>query len=44
MGHCPDCGREVEEVAVSETQVTSGVVYECPKCGAILGVSDALDL
>lgn len=44
MGHCPYCDREIESVAVSETEVVSGVVYECPKCAAILGVSDALDM
>lgn len=44
MGHCLDCGEEIDELGVSETEITSGVVYECPNCGAILGVSDALDL
>ena len=44
MGNCPDCGEELESVAVSETEVVSGVVYECPACGVILGVSDALDM
>ena len=44
MGHCPDCGRDLESVVLSDTDVVSGVVYECPECGAILGVSDALDM
>lgn len=44
MGHCPYCEEPLESVAVSDTEVTSGVVYECGECGAILGVSDALDL
>jgi len=44
MGHCPDCGVEVDELAVSETRIASGIVYECPDCGAIVGVSDATDL
>lgn len=44
MGHCSDCGEELASVAVSDTEVASGVVYECPECGAILGVSDALDM
>jgi predicted RNA-binding Zn-ribbon protein involved in translation (DUF1610 family) len=44
MGHCVDCGDEVDELLVSETQVASGVVYECPNCGAIAGVSDATDI
>lgn len=44
MGKCPYCSTELESVAVSETEVASGVVYECPDCGAILGVSDALDM
>jgi len=34
----------VESVVLSDTDVVSGVVYECPECGAILGVSDALDM
>lgn len=44
MGHCVDCGEELDSVVLSETDVVSGVVYECPECGAILGVSDALDM
>lgn len=44
MGRCIDCGEELESVVVSETEVASGVVYECPDCGVILGVSDALDM
>jgi DNA-directed RNA polymerase subunit RPC12/RpoP len=44
MGHCIDCGADVEELVVSETQIISGIVYECPKCGAIAGVADATDI
>lgn len=43
MGHCPDCGEEIDQLVVSETEIASGVVYERPKCGAILAASDALD-
>lgn len=44
MGWCPECENELEELAISETDVVSGLVHECPECGAILGVSDATDL
>lgn len=44
MGHCPDCGQEVDELVVSETDVVSGLVHECPNCNAIMGVSDATDI
>lgn len=44
MGYCPECGETVTELAVSETTVASGVVYECPSCEAIIGVSDATDV
>ncbi|MFA9517425.1 hypothetical protein ACERIT_09445 [Halopenitus sp. H-Gu1] len=44
MGHCPDCGRDIDELVSSETNISSGIVYECPECEAILGVSDAVDL
>lgn len=44
MGHCPECERQIDELAVSDTAISSGVVYECPHCAAILGVSDAIDL
>ena len=44
MGHCSDCGAEIDELAVSKTAVPSGIVYECPECGAIIGVADATDI
>ena len=44
MGNCPECGQAVEELPVSDTQVTSGVVYECPHCEAIVGIVDATDI
>jgi predicted RNA-binding Zn-ribbon protein involved in translation (DUF1610 family) len=44
MGHCQDCGEDIDELAVSDTGVASGVVYECPACGVIVGVADATDI
>lgn len=43
MAHCPDCGEPVERVVPSEAETTRAIrgatVWECPHCGAILGVS-----
>jgi DNA-directed RNA polymerase subunit RPC12/RpoP len=44
MGHCLDCGADLDELVVSETRIASGIVYECPSCGAIAGVADATDI
>ncbi|MDS0294580.1 hypothetical protein [Halogeometricum luteum] len=41
MGHCPDCGEELVEVVESDTaaKFSTGRVWECSECGAILGVT-----
>ena len=43
MGSCPGCDTEIREVVESDTDAryTGGAtVWECPNCGAILGVSE----
>jgi hypothetical protein len=44
MGKCPQCGQDADELVVSDTEIVSGIVYECPSCEAILGTSDATDI
>lgn len=43
MSHCPDCGEEVEKLVKSDASaggfLSSRNVWDCPHCGAILGVS-----
>jgi predicted nucleic acid-binding Zn-ribbon protein len=43
MGHCIGCGAELLEVVESDTDTRyngDGTVWECPECGAVLGVSE----
>jgi len=44
MCHRSDCGEELDERVVSDTQAPSGIVHERPACGAIAGVADATDI
>ncbi|ESP88250.1 hypothetical protein [Candidatus Halobonum tyrrellensis] len=41
MGHCPHCETELREVVASDTDAryeSEVGVWECPACGAVLGV------
>ena len=40
MTHCPDCGNEIATSLNINDEIVSGngQAYECPECGAILGV------
>ncbi|WP_440007500.1 hypothetical protein [Halomicrococcus sp. SG-WS-1] len=44
MSHCPDCGEDVTELTKSRVAAdhtfSAATVWECPHCGAVLGVSD----
>ncbi|MFC4358231.1 hypothetical protein ACFO0N_09755 [Halobium salinum] len=43
MGHCLGCGEELVEVVESDTDARfegGTTVWECPHCGAVLGVSE----
>jgi uncharacterized protein with PIN domain len=42
MGHCLACGEELREVIKSDTaaKLSDAKVWECPECGAILGVTE----
>lgn len=42
MGHCIACGEELVEVIESDTDAKyrDATVWECPECGAVLGVSE----
>ena len=42
MGHCIGCGAEIIEVVESDTDAkfSDANVWECPECGAVLGVSE----
>ncbi|QLG26935.1 hypothetical protein HUG10_04995 [Halorarum halophilum] len=43
MGRCPGCESEIREVVESDTDARyngDATVWECPSCGAILGVSE----
>jgi uncharacterized protein with PIN domain len=42
MGHCIACGEELIEVEESNTDAkfSDATVWECSKCGAILGVTE----
>ncbi|WP_458187463.1 hypothetical protein [Haladaptatus sp. NG-WS-4] len=46
MSHCPDCGKAVDELVKSDASAgaflrAKKTVWDCPHCGAILGVSGA---
>lgn len=42
MGHCLGCGTEIVEVVESDTDAkfSDATPWECPECGAILGVTE----
>jgi uncharacterized Zn finger protein len=42
VGHCDACGAELREVVESDTDAkfSDATVWECPKCGAVLGVTE----
>jgi predicted RNA-binding Zn-ribbon protein involved in translation (DUF1610 family) len=43
VGHCTDCGEDLLEVVESDTDARyngDATVWECPSCGAVLGVTE----
>lgn len=52
MTHCPDCGEELESLERTaidtfdnslkpgEPDMGDPVLYECPHCGVVIGISD----